>query len=262
MPLIHIGDLMLNFGGTQGGESNLIPFTTIAAYFDGHKGFLIASINLLGNVILLVPPGFLIPFAFPSLNRTKIIVVAIFSGFAIELLQLILEVGIFDIDDVILNALGVIAGFWCYNLFIKIHEIVSKQILITIFSVLILSIIALTGIYYVRKGRLPVSFGAVDENGQASFPGQSDPCKGTGGTGEIIAIDNHAFILKRSDGVEQKIIILENTSFRSSAGLVSQSDIKPGDRITLVTGPDSPEGLTAAFVLICGPKRTGGKKTR
>lgn len=209
VPLIRIGDLMLNFGGTQGGESNLIPFTTIAAYFDGHKGFLIASINLLGNVILLVPLGFIIPFAFQSLNRGQITAVAVISGLSIELLQLILEVGIFDIDDVILNALGVIAGFWCYILFIKMHEIVSKQILVIIFSVLIVSIIALSGIYYVRKGRLPVSFGSVDENGQASFPGQSDPCKGTGGTGEIITINNHAFILKRSDGVEQKIIILK-----------------------------------------------------
>ncbi|MFN6374623.1 MAG: VanZ family protein [Chitinophagia bacterium] len=259
VPMIRIGDLMLNFGGTQHGSYNLIPFQTIGAYFDGHKGFLIASINLLGNVLLLVPLGFLFPFVLSIFNWPVILFLSIFSGLAIEILQLILKVGIFDIDDVILNALGVILGFIFFNLYQIAIKKIAKRYLIVSISLVVLFLITVTGIYYIEYNRFPISFGDTDENGQKIFPGyreqsnlEKDPCNGSGGTGEIISLDNNSFILKRADGVEQRIIILKSTRIKSSIGDLQQSDLKLGDRVTIVTGPDSNIGMTAELVLICG----------
>ncbi|MFN6375545.1 MAG: VanZ family protein [Chitinophagia bacterium] len=259
VPMIRIGDLMLNFGGTQHGTFNLIPFQTIGAYFDGHKGFLIASINLLGNVLLLVPLGFLIPFVLSRFNWLVIIFLSIFSGLSIEIMQFILKVGIFDVDDVILNALGVMLGVVFYNLYQKVINKIAKRFLIISISIVTLFLIILTGFYYVEHNRFPIAFGDTDENGQKIFPGyreqsnlEKDPCNGGSGTGKIISLDNNSFVLKRADGIEQRIIILKSTSIKSSIGNLHQSDLKLGDRVTIITGPESDIGMTAELVLICG----------
>ena len=56
LPTIIIGGWMLNFSGANSGHGpNFIPFTTISPYLLGHKGIIIASINLLGNIGLLIP---------------------------------------------------------------------------------------------------------------------------------------------------------------------------------------------------------------
>ena len=116
LPLIRIGPLMLNFGGTHNGPANLVPFKTILPYLLGKKGLIIAVINLIGNIVLLVPIGFLVPIVFRNMTWKKTLVPAISAGFVIEAMQALLHVGIFDIDDVMLNGLGVMVGYWALRL--------------------------------------------------------------------------------------------------------------------------------------------------
>lgn len=259
VPLIRIGDLMLNFGGTQYGTFNFIPFKTIGSYFDGNKGLLIASINILGNILLLVPLGYLFGVTLSKLDWLKVIALSILSGFTIELMQVVLKVGIFDIDDIILNAVGVELGFILFKIVKYVLINISKKYLYTGISLIVLLMISFTGIYYAQQGRLPISIGNTDKNGQKIFPGYNnqpnlgtDPCNGSGGIGEIVSLGNNYFILRRSDGVEQRIILSKNTSIKSSIGEIKQADLKLGDRVTIVTGPDSDLGVTADLVLICG----------
>ena len=40
VPMIRMGPIMLNFGGTQDGDPNYIPFKTILPYLLGDNGFL------------------------------------------------------------------------------------------------------------------------------------------------------------------------------------------------------------------------------
>lgn len=116
IPLIRLGHVMLNFGGTDAsGQSNLVPFKTIVSYLLGGKGLIIAGINLVGNIILLVPLGFLAPLVFRDLTWRASLVLAVGSGLVLEGLQVLLRVGIFDIDDVLLNALGVFIGYGAYT---------------------------------------------------------------------------------------------------------------------------------------------------
>lgn len=115
LPTIRIGHMMFHFGGTHANQpANFIPFATIASYLLGHKGILIGGINIIGNIALLVPVGFLVPMIFPGVRWRTCLIPALASGLTIEILQTILNVGVFDIDDVILNGLGVMLGFWLY----------------------------------------------------------------------------------------------------------------------------------------------------
>lgn len=119
-PLIRIGHLMFNFGGADAnGRANLIPFKTISMYLFGHMGWIIVGINLVGNVVVLMPIGFLIPFVYRNLTWKSYSLISIGCGLVIELMQVVFHVGIFDIDDVILNGLGVMIGYWLFIVLVK-----------------------------------------------------------------------------------------------------------------------------------------------
>jgi len=119
MPLIRIGALMLNFGGPQEGPANFLPLKTILPYLFGEKGLMIALINLIGNIVLLVPIGFLVPLVYRNMTLKKSLVLAVTAGATIEIMQVVSRVGIFDIDDIILNALGVMIGYWTFAILAK-----------------------------------------------------------------------------------------------------------------------------------------------
>ena len=116
LPLIRIGSLRFNFGGTHTGAANLLPFSTILPYLLGKKGWMIAVINLAGNIVLLAPIGFLVPFIYRKMTWKKSLALAVAAGFALEGMQAVFRVGIFDIDDVILNGLGVMVGYWTFTM--------------------------------------------------------------------------------------------------------------------------------------------------
>lgn len=117
VPTVHIGSLMLNFGGVESGHpANFVPFSTILPYLFGHKGWIIAGLNLVGNIVLLVPLGFLAPLVWHNMTWKRASLLAVSAPLCIEIMQSVLRVGIFDIDDVILNALGVMIGFGIFAL--------------------------------------------------------------------------------------------------------------------------------------------------
>lgn len=100
---------------------NLIPFETIKLYFFGadyiNKHIIVS--NLLGNVILFLPFGLLPIFLRQLKSKRKFLIVSIATVLSIEILQFVLQVGMADIDDVILNLLGAIIGYSFYYAIIK-----------------------------------------------------------------------------------------------------------------------------------------------
>ncbi|MBP9757314.1 MAG: VanZ family protein [Candidatus Pacebacteria bacterium] len=137
MPMVTIGHIMLNFGGIDAGHpANFVPFKTIIPYLFGFKGLVIAGINLVGNIALLVPVGFIVPLIYRGLTRKTLLVLAVASGLIIEILQVILRVGMFDIDDVLLNALGVLIGYLAHSIYAKLMA--SKYKLITIAAIVVI----------------------------------------------------------------------------------------------------------------------------
>lgn len=109
-----IGHLMFNFSGHTIGQANFVPFATILPYLLGEKGWVIALFNLGGNIALFMPFGFLVPFIYRSMTWRASLAVAIAAPLAIEGVQVAFRMGIFDIDDVILNGFGVMIGYWVF----------------------------------------------------------------------------------------------------------------------------------------------------
>lgn len=112
IPVIHLGHLTFRFGGADSGPANFVPFKTILLYLIGRRGFVASFFNLAGNIGLLVPWGFLANFAFGKMAWRSSLALSVATGLAIETLQALLHTGIFDVDDVILNGLGVMIGYW------------------------------------------------------------------------------------------------------------------------------------------------------
>ena len=111
IPTIRIGHLIFRLAGTHSGPGNFVPFRTIASQLNGRGNHVWAAANLLGNVIPFLPIGILAPLAFRSFSWRKAVVLGIFTALACELTEAIFRVGIFDVDDLILNACGVLLGY-------------------------------------------------------------------------------------------------------------------------------------------------------
>lgn len=73
--------------------------------------------NVVGNVLLFVPSGIILPIAFPRLdNFLKVVLSGAAISLCIEVAQLpCLDRGT-DVDDVMLNALGVAIGYVIFSL--------------------------------------------------------------------------------------------------------------------------------------------------
>jgi glycopeptide antibiotics resistance protein len=253
VPMIRMGPIMLNFGGTQVGDPNYVPFRTILPYLLGENGFLIGALNIGGNIAFLIPIGFLLPFVFARIDWKKSLVVALLSGMSIELTQVFLNIGIFDIDDVILNGLGVMVGYWLFLLFQKIMS--SSYRRVAIVGISILSTAAIVSLFVFAKQN-ELGFEPKHERNETNRLEQTkervsqgvDPCNGTMGTGQIISIAENTITIKRRDGKDEIVVLTEKTDMRNSGGPITKSILKVGDRVTVVIDDSN----TAMAVLVCG----------
>jgi glycopeptide antibiotics resistance protein len=117
MPAVRIGHLRLRFAGSHTGPGNFVPFRTVVPLLLGRGNHLIALVNLIGNIIPFMPIGLLAPLVFRSISWQKALVLGVFTGLTFEVMEVVFRVGIFDIDDVILNAFGVMAGYGAFVMF-------------------------------------------------------------------------------------------------------------------------------------------------
>lgn len=111
IPTIHIGHRIYRLAGTRTGPGNFVPFRTIGRFLNGHGNHLMAMVNLLGNILPFVPIGLLAPLVFRSMRWSSALLLGIGCGLACEVMEAVFRVGIFDVDDILLNATGVVLGF-------------------------------------------------------------------------------------------------------------------------------------------------------
>ncbi len=78
-----------------------------------------------------------------------------------------------------------------------------------------------------------------------------DLCGGTGGNGQIVSVESDAFTMRRNDGGSQTVHLAGQTTIHTSAGPGSESDLKTGERVTLVGGPNPDGSFTADAVFVC-----------
>lgn len=135
--LFHV----VTFQDSNYGTSNFTPFKEIFRYDIGSHKFMR---NVMGNIILFIPYGFLASYLLNNKKFSVITILTVIASLTIETVQYYIG-RVFDIDDIILNVIGGIVGFL---VFIGLDAIRSKikifrndtvlDILIIIFLVLII----------------------------------------------------------------------------------------------------------------------------
>lgn len=104
-------------GGELYGSYNLQPFQEILRCFRYWDilGAEYVILNLAGNVIGFMPFGMLLPVFARSVRRGwKVGILSFEISAVVEISQLIFRVGSFDVDDMILNTLGGLLGYFLF----------------------------------------------------------------------------------------------------------------------------------------------------
>lgn len=105
---------------------NLVLFKEVKRFIEyrevlGMESFIV---NIFGNILAFAPFGFVLPII--SRSNRKLLNITLLSlefSLTVELIQLIFRVGIFDVDDILLNTIGGFLGGLC---FIICHRILKS----------------------------------------------------------------------------------------------------------------------------------------
>lgn len=95
--------------------ANFTLFKTIRMYID-YSYMLNSFENLVGNIVVFIPFGFLLPYV---MKWGRNFLVMLLNAFAlvlgIEVFQLFSAFGAFDVDDILLNCFGAVLGYMAYH---------------------------------------------------------------------------------------------------------------------------------------------------
>jgi glycopeptide antibiotics resistance protein len=110
------------------GRLSLVPFATIGPVLGGEALPYATGIAIL-NVFVLAPAGVYLPLLFPSLRaRRGLVVVAVAGGLSVEAGQLAVSTVLgfryrtIDVDDVILNTIGIVAGWLALRVVLRVRD--------------------------------------------------------------------------------------------------------------------------------------------
>ena len=105
--------MFLGFGREQH-EANivrLLPLVSTILFVQNTTSWESIIINLFGNIIMFIPFGFLGWLNVKYFSFKRLIVDFLSALIIVEALQYLTRLGVFDIDDLALNSLGVWIGF-------------------------------------------------------------------------------------------------------------------------------------------------------
>ena len=115
----HIQPLVIDAKAAFPFRINYVPFVNLLHY-DSARDMIW---NIVGNTAMFIPSGIILPVVYHKLNTFgKVIAAGAFISFLIEVIQLPFTSRVTDIDDLILNTLGVMIGYGIYSLVKKIKS--------------------------------------------------------------------------------------------------------------------------------------------
>ena len=96
-------------------HANLTPFHTITLFSSDRVSSEYRYKNIGGNIIGFIPLGILLPLVWPFAKRWWRLLLLVFcTSLAFELFQLYTGIGVFDVDDLLLNSFGGMIGYLLY----------------------------------------------------------------------------------------------------------------------------------------------------
>ena len=124
--VVVFGATMLSRGSVWQGSAQLHLFYS---YREAWNSFSATEWrNIILNILLFVPFGFLLPFVskyFKTFWKTYL--AGLGFTLVIETVQFLLKKGIFEVDDIFNNFLGAVIGYGCYRIFIYVYSLVQKK---------------------------------------------------------------------------------------------------------------------------------------
>ena len=131
---------IVTFQDVSWSTSNYVPFHEMFRYQFGSRLFVK---NVIGNMLLFVPYGFFAAYILKLERPRAVIILSLLVSITIELTQL--SIGrVFDIDDIILNFVGAMLGYYIYHLLDKINHllpsVLKKPIVYNIVMVILLGL--------------------------------------------------------------------------------------------------------------------------
>ena len=116
--LFHV----VTFQDVAWSSSNFIPFKEMFRYEIGSRLFFK---NVVGNMLMFLPYGFFVSNYVKTKRPILILNLIFIASFTIELTQMIIG-RVFDIDDIILNIMGGLAGYLIYSVLKEIDHKLPK----------------------------------------------------------------------------------------------------------------------------------------
>ncbi len=103
---------------------NLILFKEIKRFWEyrDQVGLFAMFTNLFGNVLIFVPFGFFLPMASKYRSFFSTLFWSFGLSLGVETFQLVVKVGCFDVDDLLLNTVGGIIGHIVFLLCVAIRR--------------------------------------------------------------------------------------------------------------------------------------------
>ena len=86
------------------------------------------KVMIVGNFLMFIPMGILLSLYFENVNKKNIFKYAVLIPLAIEVLQLVVGRS-FDIDDLVMNFLGIVIGYFIVELVKKIKCLINVKTL-------------------------------------------------------------------------------------------------------------------------------------
>jgi glycopeptide antibiotics resistance protein len=103
----------------SGYRYNLEPFKEIKRFWNNRDSLGVATVvtNLAGNIVAFAPFGFFLPILWKKgRNLFGCVLLSALFSLTVEAVQFFTKVGAFDVDDIMLNAIGGLMGWLCYYL--------------------------------------------------------------------------------------------------------------------------------------------------
>lgn len=143
--IVVIGATFLSRGNGYG-TINLHLFSSYRQAYNQMQISLFRNIIL--NILLFVPLGFLLPFYSKKLQKSYItILVGVVTTLIIEIIQYITNMGIFEIDDVFNNTIGTIIGYCIFMIGKCLWTKENRKMIIVYLLPIIITVLSFLGIY-------------------------------------------------------------------------------------------------------------------
>ncbi len=183
--------------------------------------------NIVGNIFVFVPFGYFLPLLYVKCRKWKTVVFAgFFVSLVFEVCQYFLYLGSADVDDVILNLLGVALGFLFFKFMKKRTE---KKETGRYAATIILSIIGFIVAGYLAVDYFGIMFGIRNQSNQSNLSDSGNDLRSDFSDNEQVEISSDGNFDEEQwkDGSDDEFEMLGNiTTFDDSCITINKIEVE------------------------------------